>query len=370
MPEDLPYTIAEFEAEARKKIPPPVWDAFFGGYGEPRWETLDENIDALKRIKLRSRVITGVAQPSLETSVLGQRIDLPVMVAPTGGLIWQVCNPECEPGAARGAGKMGTVMVLPTTANYSIEEVAEAATGPLWFQLYVFKDRELNKILIERAEKAGYKALVVTVDNVTGTRGRSPKSGRELTESVVEVLDPTRLLRNFFDIDRPNLPTIADFHNDFEHALSWSDIDEVRSQTSLPMVIKGIQTAEDAGLCVEHGMDGLVISNHGGLFLDCSRGTVDALPEIVDAVGGRLEVYMDGGVRRGSDVLKALALGARAVLIGRPTLWGLTVAGADGVAAVLATLKRELAFAAGVAGVTDITNIDRSMVAKPLQRWD
>jgi len=215
---------------------------------------------------------------------------------------------------------------------------------------------------------------MITVDNVTertwereyrhdvtlaehGSVLKQPLSSRRTLRSW-----PGRLYRTFDDIDRPNLPSQDNFHDVLESNLQWSDLDWLRGITTLPIVVKGIQTAEDAALCVEHGMDGLVVSNHGGHTVNNLNGTVDILPEVTDAVGGRLEIYLDGGVRKGTDVLKALALGARAVFIGRPTFWGLTLAGEDGVAAVLDILRNELWIDAGRCGVRDLACVDSRLV--------
>jgi isopentenyl diphosphate isomerase/L-lactate dehydrogenase-like FMN-dependent dehydrogenase len=371
MPSGPLLTIDDYGERCREILPRALFDILFGSYGDPHFESLTNNLDGFRRLKLRPRVLAGVGERCLETTVLGQRIAFPVMLAPAGSL--QRCHPEGELAAARAAGRMGTLMALSTAASFSIEEVARAASGPLWFQLYFFKDRELNRILVRRAEQAGYKAILLTVDNVTERTWereyrhdvgmgnhtavlRPPAERRSLRAF------PGRLYRTFDDIDRPNLPNEENFHDVLESNLQWSDLDWLRSMTSLPIVVKGIQTAEDALLCVEHGADGLVVSNHGGHTVNNLRGTIDTLPEVADAVGGRLEIYLDGGVRKGTDVLKALALGARAVFIGRPIFWGLTLAGEDGVAAVLEILRNELYIDAGRCGVRDVRCVDKNFV--------
>ena len=211
-------------------------------------------------------------------------------------------------------------MSLSTASSYSIEEVAEVATGPLWFQLYFFKDRELTEILVRRAQKAGYSALMLTVDNL-GARSTERENRYAYT------LDAERILKNFVGIELPDLPNRNNFGDMFESALNWSDLEWLRSLTSMPIVIKGIQTSEDARLCAEYGVEGLVVSNHGGHALEGAGGTIQMLPEVVEAAGDRVEVYIDGGIRRGTDVLKCLALGAKAVFVGRPIFWGLSVGG-------------------------------------------
>jgi len=249
-------------------------------------------------------------------------------------------------------------MGLSTASSYSIEEVAEVATGPLWFQLYFFRNRELTEILVRRAQRAGYAALMLTVDNL-GARSR------EREYRYAYTLQAERILKNFVSIELPNLPTRDNFGESFESALNWSDLEWLRSLTSMPLLIKGIQTVEDARLCVEHGVDALVVSNHGGHALQGTKGTIEMLLEVADAVGDRVEVYLDGGIRRGTDVLKALALGAKAVFIGRAIFWGLSVDGEAGVSRVLEILRDELDVAMGLAGVTDVRNVDRSLVVEP-----
>jgi 4-hydroxymandelate oxidase len=249
-------------------------------------------------------------------------------------------------------------MALSTASSYSIEEVAEVATGPVWFQLYFFRDRELTEILVRRAQRAGYKALLLTVDNL-GARSR------EREYRYAYTLQAERTLKNFAGIELPNLPTRDNFGDSFESALNWSDLEWLRSITSMPLVIKGVQTAEDARLCAEYGADGLIVSNHGGHALQGTQGTIEMLPQVVNAVGDRLEVFLDGGIRRGTDVLKSLALGAKAVFIGRAIFWGLSVDGEAGVRRVLAILQDELDVAMGLCGVTDVKKVDKSLVVGP-----
>lgn len=214
-------------------------------------------------------------------------------------------------------------------------------------------------MLVQRAEQAGYKAIIVTVDNVTA---RSRERDYELMDRQIHTIDPARLLTNLAGREGPDVPTMNTLHESYEANLSWSDLEWLRTVTSLPIVVKGVQRADDAVLCAEHGMEGLIVSNHGGHVVRGSVATIEALPEVVDAVQSRVEVYLDGGIRRGTDVLKALALGARAVFIGRATYWGLTVAGKAGVGAVLEILRDELAVAAGQCGVASVATPDPTLV--------
>ncbi len=357
MPTPMPLlTISDYEARARETMPKALFDRLFGTYGAPDWITNTNNVAALNATKLRPRVLRDVSYRGLSTEVLGQEISFPVMLAPAG--THQRAHPQGELASARAAGAMGTIMGLSTASSYSIEEVAEAATGPLWFQLYFFKERELTEIMIRRAQAARYTVLMLTVDNL-GARSR------EREYRYAYTLEYNRMLKNFVGLELPNLPTPESFADSFEPALNWSDLEWIRSRWSGPLVIKGIQTAEDARLCAEYGAEGLVVSNHGGHALEGTKGTIEMLPEVVDAVGDQLEVYLDGGVRSGRDVLKALALGAKAVFIGRPIFWGLSVEGEAGVRRVLEILKDELNIAMGLCGVTDVKKADRSLVEGP-----
>jgi 4-hydroxymandelate oxidase len=364
MPGESLLTIEDYGRLCRQTLPRPLFDVIFGTEDAAEFETLRNNLEGFKKLVLRPRVLTGSARPALAVSVLEEQVALPVLIAPSGSN--QRFDPEGERAVARAAGQMGTIMTVSTASNYSLEEIAAAATGPVWFQLYFFKDRELNSILIHRAETAGYKAIVVTVDVVTGSS--KERHGRhDLTFAGIHYqrynVDPSRIMRNFVDLQRPGVPTLETFQSCLESVLGWSDIDWLRRTTSLPLIVKGIQTAEDAALCVEHGADAVIVSNHGGHALNGARASIEALPEVVDAVGDKIEVYVDGGFRKGTDVLKALALGARAVLVGRPVLWGLTLGGQNGVQAVLELLRNELLVAGGQSGVMDVRTVDRNLLA-------
>ena len=349
-------TVPDFEARAKETMPTAMFDRIFGAYGAPDWVTNTNNLAALDALKLRPRVLVDVSRRDLSTEVLGQKISFPVMLAPVG--FQQRVHPQGELAAARAAGAAGTIMALSTGSTYSIEEVAEVATGPLWFQLYFFQNWELTELLVRRAQDAGYSALLLTVDNLGGRSW-------ERDYRYAHILEAERRWKNLIGVDLPNLPAGDRVSEHFESALNWSDLEWLRSITDMPLMIKGIQTAEDARLCVEHGVDGLIVSNHGGHALQGAQGTAEVLPEVMDAVGDRLEVYLDGGIRRGTDVLKSLALGARAVFIGRGIFWGLSVDGEDGVRSVLEILRDELDVAMGLCGVADVKNVESSLVEWP-----
>jgi isopentenyl diphosphate isomerase/L-lactate dehydrogenase-like FMN-dependent dehydrogenase len=363
-------TLADYEAKARELMPRPLFDVLFGAHGTPGFEANTRNLDAFAALTLRPRVMRNVANRDLSTTVLGEKISLPVMIAPAGS--HQRGHPDGELATARAARAAGTILTVSTVSTYSIEEVAEADSGPLWFQLYLYKNRPLTELLVRRAEQAGYKAIMLTVDQL-GARSQEREVRFDFQifgeERVVHTISPERVLRNFAGVDLPEMPTGTTMAASFEDNMTWAEIAWLRGVTGLPIVLKGIQTAEDAALAVEHGVDAIVVSNHGGHALPEAEATLTVLPEVVDAVRGRIEVYVDGGVRRGSDVLKAMAIGARAVFIGRPLFWGLSVAGADGVLAILQILRDELDSAMALCGVRTCADISPALVrpATPLR---
>ncbi len=349
--------LLELEALAQQRMSRMAFDYYAGGAEDE--VTLRENRAAFERVALRPRVLVDVSAIDTSTTVLGQPVAAPILVAPTA--MHRLGHPEGELATVRGAGAAETLMAVSTMSTFSLEDIAAAASGPLWFQLYVYKDREVTSALVERAKAAGYQALCVTVD--------APHSrGRERDVRNQFALPPGTQLANFTGPEMRTIPQeegsalTTYVANTIDPALTWNDIAWFRSIGQMPLVIKGVLTAEDARLAVEHGVDGIVVSNHGGRQLDGAVASLRALPEVIEAVDGRAEVYLDGGVRRGTDVLKALALGARAVLIGRPVLWGLALDGANGVEQVLRTLRRELEGAMALAGRTTIASIDRSLL--------
>jgi len=352
--------LLELEDLARAKVPRPSFDYIAGGAEDE--VSLRRNREAFTKWALRPRVLVDVSRRDTSTSVLGQRVSMPILVAPTAfhGLV----HPEGEVATARGAAAAGTLMVVSAIATRELEEVAKAVAGPRWFQLYVWRDREVTAQLVKRAARAGYGAICLTVD--TPLLGR-----REKDERNAFTLPPGLSIANVRPAGLDGVPAsergsafakyVAEL---LDPAVTWKDIAWLRSLTSLPIVLKGIMTAEDATLAVEHRVDGIIVSNHGGRQLDSTVGTLDALPDIVAAVQGRVEVFMDGGVRRGTDVLKALALGAKAVLIGRSALWGLALGGADGVRRVLEHLRGELELAMALTGRAALAQVDRSLVQR------
>ncbi len=350
--------LLELEALAAQRMVRMAFDYYAGGAEDE--VTLRENRAAFERIALRPRMLVDVSAIDTSTTVLGQPVAAPVLVAPTA--MHRLGHPEGELATARGAGAAETLMVVSTLATTSLEDVAAAASGPLWFQLYAVKDREITRALVERARAAGYTALCVTVD--------APHSGRRERDVRNRfALPPGVELANFSGPEMRMMPQQGSgsalttyVMKLMDVILTWDDIAWLQSFAGMPILLKGILTAEDARLAVEHGAAGIIVSNHGGRQLDTAVASIRALPEIVEAAAGRAEVYLDGGVRRGTDCLKALALGARAVLIGRPILWGLALDGADGVARVLRMLRHELEEAMVLAGRPTIASIDRSLL--------
>jgi isopentenyl diphosphate isomerase/L-lactate dehydrogenase-like FMN-dependent dehydrogenase len=337
-----PVCVADFERLAEERLEPGAFGYYAGGAGDEL--ALAANLEAWRTLRLRPRVLVDVSSVSTATTVLGQEVSMPVLVAPTA--IQRFAHPDGEPGMARAAAAVGTLMCLSTLATATPFEVAAAAPGaPRWFQLYVFRDRGVTRALVEQAADNGYGALVLTVDAPRlGRRERDLRTGFRVPEEIVV---PSMAALGGWAGATP-----LELLGAIDPSLRWDDLDELRSLVQLPLVLKGIQTAEDAALAVEHGVDGLVVSNHGGRQLDAVAATAELLPEVVDAVGDRAEVYVDGGIRRGSDAVKALALGARAVLVGRPALWGLAHGGEAGARRVLELLRDEVEVALALCGCT------------------
>lgn len=348
--------VLDFEGIARDRMERAFYDYYAGGSEDE--VTLAANRGAFADVFLRPRVLVDVSRVDTSASVLGCHVSMPVLVAPTA--FHRLAHPDGELATARAAGSARTLMVASTIATYTIEEIARAASGPLWYQLYVYKDRALARDLIRRAEKAGYRALCLTVDTPRlGCRERDVRNRFSLPPGIT--------MRNFEGVLFDAAEMGESFHEyavrQFDCSLTWDAVEWLRGETRLPIILKGIIAAEDATLAVERGVDGIIVSNHGGRQLDGAEATLKALPRVVDAVAGRSEVFMDGGVRRGTDVIKALALGARAVLVGRPCLWGLAAAGETGVARVLEIFRQELSLSMALCGCPNLGAIDRSLIA-------
>lgn len=356
-----PIKVAEYEALARAAMDPTAWGYYRSGADDEL--TLSANQGAFRRLALRYRVLVDVSVRSLATTVLGHEVALPVLVAPTAA--HKLAHPDGELATVRGAGRAGTIFVNSTLSTTPVERVVAAATGPVWFQLYVYRDRGATRALIERAEAAGCRALVLTVDApLLGRREQDVRNGFRLPDGLAfENMLAEGL--GTMPPDAAGSGLAAYFASILDPSVSWKDLAWLRSVTSLPVIIKGVVRGDDAARAVDSGVAAVVVSNHGGRQLDTSPATIDALPEVVAAVAGRAEVLLDGGVRRGTDIVKALALGARAVLIGRPALWGLAARGADGVAHVLQLLRDELDLALALCGCPDVRALTPDLVALP-----
>jgi len=351
--------VFDYEDLARQRLSQSAFDYIAGGAEDE--VTLRRNRDAFERIELRPRALVDVSNVELSTTVLGREIELPVLLAPVA--LSRFAHPDGEVGSARSAAEAGTIFALSTMASATIEEVATASDGPKWFQLYVHPDRDVAKRLVQRAEAAGYLAICLTVDLPRlGRRERDFRNQLEIPADVTHLnyIGEFEAPPVSVHVGRSALGAAADVLID--PSLTWDVIDWLRSFCSLPVLVKGIMTAEDARLAVDKGAAGIVVSNHGGRQLDGAPATIDVLPEIVAAVEGRCEVLLDSGIRRGTDVLKALALGANAVLIGRAFMWGLAVGGEEGVTRVLAMLRNELELAMALCGCRSVGEISRDVV--------
>ncbi|XP_015516994.1 hydroxyacid oxidase 1 [Neodiprion lecontei] len=351
--------IEDYEREALKRLPSIVRDYYKSGAGEEF--TLRLNVDAFQKYRIKPRVLVNVANRDISTVVLGHKVSMPLGVSPTA--MQRMAHPDGECANVRAAAAAGTIFILSTLSTSSIEEVAEAAPKAVkWFQLYVYKDRNVTVNLVRRAEAAGFKALVLTVD--------TPMFGERRADRRNKFSLPNHLrLANFVGIKSDKINS-ADQESGlseyslslFDASLSWEDVDWLRSITHLPIVLKGVLTAEDAILGLEHGASAILVSNHGARQIDGAPASIEALPEIVKAVGSKAEVYLDGGVRQGIDVFKALALGAKMVFVGRPMLWGLTCNGEEGASSVLDILRSEIDRAYALSGCAKTRDIKPSMV--------
>lgn len=369
--------IDDLRARARRRLPRVVFDYVDGGAGDE--VTVRRNREGFERYALRPRVFTDVAVRDQSTTVLAERLASPLILAPTG--LIGVIVPRAEIMAAQAAERNGLVFTLSSMATCSLEQVARAASPPLWFQMYIWRDRGLTKHFAERARSAGYRALCLTLDvQVLARRDRDERNGfftvpsRITAGGVMSILaKPTWVWRMI----RGPFPTLANFvgveeagntpqalgrfaTEQLDPSVGWRDFDWFRSIWQGPLVLKGVLTAEDASLAVQHGADAVVVSNHGGRQLDGAAGAIEALPEIVDAVAGKADVILDGGVRRGRDIVKAVALGAKACMIGRPLLYGLAALGAQGADAAIKILREEVDSTLALLGRPTLSSLDRT----------
>ena len=358
MEQKVLLSVADYARAARNRIPKECFDYYEGGALDEI--TLGENTAGWERLKLYYRVLASVGKRELTTTVLGQPVSMPIAVAPTA--FHKLACEEGEIATAKAAKAAGTLFILSSLSNTAMEAVFAEAASPRWFQLYIYKDRAITAELVKRAESAGAEAIVLTVDAPgLGTRERDTRNNFRLPDGLT--------VENLAPLGKGKFPEVtgsglaAYVHANFKEDLGFEDLDWLCSCTRLPVVVKGVCRADDARRAAEHGAKAVVVSNHGGRQLDTAPATCEVLPYVVDAVAGSCEIYVDGGIRRGSDVLKAIALGARTVLVGRPILWGLCVAGEQGASQILEILRRELDEAMLLCGCTSLSDIERRLLA-------
>jgi 4-hydroxymandelate oxidase len=354
----VPVNLDDFEPIAREILSQMTYDFYAGGAEDE--VTLRENREAFRRRFLKYRVLVDVAERDMRTTVLGEELPFPVILAPTA--MHKLAHADGEAATAKAASSLGVLMTLSSVSTMTLEDVAAAAPGsPRWFQLYCYTERAVTEMLVKRAYAAGYTALVVTVDvPYLGRRERDFRNAFTLPDGIrMANFDPIpvgpggdgeSVLSQF--VATLQTPT-----------LSWDDLEWLRSLAPIPMLLKGIVRADDAERAAEMGIEGVWVSNHGGRQLDGAIATADALEDIVSAVRGRASIIVDGGVRRGTDVVKALAMGADAVAVGRPQLWGLAADGEDGVRRVLELLRDEIALAMALCGCRDVSEITSDLLA-------
>lgn len=347
-----PINLRDYARMARSAMDPRVWDTYAQGAEDER--TLHANERAWRDVWLRPRTLVDVTDCDPSTTALGSPLAFPVMIAPMS--LQALAHPDSEAATARAASAQGVAMVASTLSSRSLEQIATASRsvamrGPLWFQLYLYPDEAVNLALLRRVEQAGYQAIVLTVD--------APAIGNRERDRRHHFAPPPAIsFGNFAEAPHVTWDTRGQ-----RLPLTWQTLDWLRAHTALPIVLKGVLNGEDARRAVDAGVQGIAVSNHGGRQLDGTIPTRYALPEVVAAVGGRCEVYVDGGIRRGVDILRARALGAQAVLIGRPIIWGLAVQGEEGVCDILSILRDELTLALRLAGHTSLATVDETMIA-------
>jgi isopentenyl diphosphate isomerase/L-lactate dehydrogenase-like FMN-dependent dehydrogenase len=351
-----PINLYDYEARAKLALFHDAWDLIDAGAMDEL--TTKRNRKAFDQLTLRPRFLRSVEERKITARMLGQDISMPIFVCPAGS--HGLAHPDGEVATAKAAGRSNTLMMLATGSTCSLEEVAEAATGPLWFQLY-HRGKSLSEMLVRRAEDAGFKAIVLTVD----TPVPSPKE-RDLRNKFERTLE----LGNFRGTNLPRseisgTDETPGWDVSMADPVAWSDLEWLRGLSSLPLVLKGIRVAEDAKIAAASGIEGILVSTHGGRQLDQTMSSVEMVPEIIDAVNGSCEVYLDSGIRRGSDVVKALSLGVKAVGIGRPLYWGLATEGEEGVHKILELLREEIGRAMDFCGQSDVANLESGLINIP-----
>jgi 4-hydroxymandelate oxidase len=358
---DIPLdvlNIFDLERLAKERLPVLAYDYYRSG----AWDetTLKANREAYEKLKIHYKILVDVEKRDLSTTIFGQHIDFPILVAPTA--FHKLAHPDGELATGRAAVKAKTIMTLSSLSTTTIEEVAEATNKTFWFQLYINKQREYTRDLVARAESAGAKALVVTVDTpLWGRRERDVRNGFHLPPGL-SAINLVKYQQDGIAKGQSGAGLGQSFAWMLDATLQWKDLDWLASITKIPIIIKGVCRVDDAIKATEHGIKGILVSNHGGRQMDSAPATIDVLPAIVDAVGNRTTVLMDGGIRRGTDAMKALAQGAKAVLVGRPVLWGLAAGGQQGVEKALSMLKEELDLGMALSGCRNLKELNRSLL--------
>ena len=357
---DLPLRLDDWESAAAALLPQPVFDYYAGGAEDEI--TLRANRTAWSDVRLRPRVLVDVSRVDTALTLLGDELAHPILVAPTA--FQKLAHPDGEIATARAARRSGTLLVASTLATTRVEDVATAAPGPFWLQLYVFRDRGLTRELVTRAVDSGATALCLTVTvPVQGRRERDAHNRFALPPGV-QMANFTGHGQAAMEGSPSGSGLEAFIHAEFDPSLTWADLGWLAELAGVPVLVKGIMTAEDTARALEHGARGVIVSNHGGRQLDGAQATAAVLPEVVEAAGGRAPVLVDGGIRRGSDVVKALAMGAGAVLIGRPCLWGLALAGEEGVYTALEHLRTEAARTLALLGRRTLSELGPDCLAR------
>lgn len=349
----------EYEKHACEKLHKTAFDYYSSGAHDEI--TLRDNREAYNRIKINYKVLVDVSKRDSSTEVLGQKISFPLIIAPTA--FHKMAHEEGECAVAKAAVKADTIMCLSTLSNTKVEDVSKDCNSNFWFQLYVFRDKSVTEKLVRRVEKAGAKAIVVTVDApLLGTREKDVKNKFQLPQglSVINLMPDNK---EALPDNKPDSGLSLYFNDMLDQSLNWKDIEWLASITKLPIILKGIVRPDDALRAIDYGAKGIVVSNHGGRQLDTSPATIEVLPSIAEAIDNRIEVLVDGGVRRGTDIIKAVALGAKAVLVGRPVLWGLACNGSEGVSSVLELLRKEFDLAMALSGCPTVKDIQRDLVS-------
>lgn len=359
-----PVNLYDMETLAKRTMPHNMWTFVDAGSNDEI--TKRRNREALDRITVNSDFLVDINGRDLSTTVLGEKISFPVMIAPAGGQ--RQAHPEGELATAMGAGMSKTLMALATSSGYSIEEVSEVASSPLWWQLYHYND-EITEHLVKRAKTSGYKAICLTIDQPSPSH--KERDLRNNYKSIPELhWGSLRNRPDLLQLREVGIPDQIDWDPPKFTGLTWDRLDWLRNLTGLPLVLKGISTVKEAVQCAEHNVDGIVVSNHGGRQMDSRKSSIETLVPIAEALSGSMtEIYLDSGIRRGQDVLKALALGARAVMVGRPLFWGLAYDGASGVHKMLEILREEFDRAMAYTGCIKVSDIKSSLVGLPCSCW-